>query len=82
MALRRPEASDPGASAGPSVPDGGCGYLGRGERVGRGRRWADRLRMDRSLAGNAKLLWWWLILPALTWPADLYWTVYHAVGRA
>ncbi len=24
-----------------------------------------------SLAGNAKLLWWWPILPALTWPVDL-----------
>lgn len=35
-----------------------------------------------SLAGNAKLLWWWLIVPALTWPLDLYWTLHHAIGRA
>ncbi len=35
-----------------------------------------------SLAGNAKLLWWWLILPALTWPVGSYWTMYHALGRA
>lgn len=35
-----------------------------------------------SLADNARLLWWWLIVPALTWPLDLYWAVYHSVGRA
>lgn len=35
-----------------------------------------------SLAGNLTLLWWWLILPALTWPVDLFWTLYHAAGPA
>jgi|RhiMetdeSRZDD1v2_1073273.scaffolds.fasta_scaffold120176_2 hypothetical protein len=34
-----------------------------------------------SLADNARLVWWWLIVPALTWPLDLYWAVYHSVGR-
>ena len=35
-----------------------------------------------SLVGNAQLLWWWLIVPALIFPLDLYWAVYHSVGRA
>ncbi len=30
-----------------------------------------------SLAGNFTLLWWWLVVPAVTWPLDLYWTLYH-----
>jgi len=30
-----------------------------------------------SLKTNAVLLFWWFIIPALTWPIDLYWTRYH-----
>jgi hypothetical protein len=30
-----------------------------------------------SLKGNAVLLFWWFIIPAITWPIDLYWTLYH-----
>jgi hypothetical protein len=32
-----------------------------------------------SLAENAILLFWWFIIPALTWPIDLYWMIYHKV---
>jgi hypothetical protein len=32
-----------------------------------------------SLAENAILLFWWFIIPALTWPIDLYWIIYHRV---
>jgi len=31
-----------------------------------------------SLADQARLVWWWFAVPALTWPVDLYWTLYHA----
>jgi hypothetical protein len=30
-----------------------------------------------SLEDNAVLLFWWFIIPAITWPIDLYWTLYH-----
>lgn len=26
---------------------------------------------------QAVLLFWWFLVPALTWPVDLYWTLYH-----
>ncbi|HXO92540.1 MAG TPA: hypothetical protein VN825_00305 [Candidatus Acidoferrum sp.] len=32
-----------------------------------------------SLKGNAILLFWWFIVPAITWPYDLYWALYHKV---
>jgi hypothetical protein len=28
---------------------------------------------------NAILLFWWFFIPALTWPIDLYWTLYHKI---
>jgi hypothetical protein len=34
-----------------------------------------------SLKGNAILLFWWFVYPALTWPYDLYWTLYWKVFR-
>jgi hypothetical protein len=32
------------------------------------------------VVGNATLLFWWFLVPAVTWPVDLYWTVYHTTG--
>ena len=33
-----------------------------------------------SLAGNVVLVIWWFLWPALTWPVDVYWSLYHGVG--
>lgn len=33
--------------------------------------WAGSWR-DQTL-----LLFWWFLVPALTWPVDIYWTLYH-----
>ena len=33
-----------------------------------------------SLVGNVVLLIWWFLWPALTWPVDLYWSVYHQLS--
>jgi len=30
-----------------------------------------------SLSGTVLLLFWWLVVPALIWPWNLYWTAYH-----
>ncbi|OLA98146.1 MAG: hypothetical protein AUH19_01430 [Verrucomicrobia bacterium 13_2_20CM_55_10] len=30
-----------------------------------------------SLKGNAVLLFWWFIIPAITWPVDVSWALYH-----
>ena len=30
-----------------------------------------------SVKGNAVLLFWCFIIPAITWPIDLYWPLYH-----
>jgi hypothetical protein len=30
-----------------------------------------------SVKGNAVLLFLWFIIPAIIWPIDLYWTLYH-----
>lgn len=30
-----------------------------------------------SFKGNAVLLFWWFVIPAITWPIDLYWALYH-----
>ncbi len=30
-----------------------------------------------SLKETIALLFWWFIYPALTWPVDLFWTIYH-----
>jgi hypothetical protein len=30
-----------------------------------------------SLKETIILLFWWFIYPALTWPVDLFWTIYH-----
>jgi hypothetical protein len=32
-----------------------------------------------SVKNNAILLFWWFFIPALTWPIDLYWTLYHKI---
>ena len=32
-----------------------------------------------SLKDDALLLFWWFIVPALIWPYDLYWAIYHKV---
>jgi hypothetical protein len=32
-----------------------------------------------SPKGNAILLFWWFIVPAITWPYDFYWAFYHKV---
>jgi len=32
-----------------------------------------------SLTGNLILLFWWLIVPALIWPWDLFWALFHIV---
>jgi hypothetical protein len=29
-----------------------------------------------SVVGTATLLFWWFLVPAVTWPVDLYWTVW------
>jgi|GEM_PF-2160215 len=34
-----------------------------------------------SLGGNAILLFWWFIFPAIIWPYDLYWGLYWKVFR-
>ena len=34
-----------------------------------------------SLKTNALLLFWWFIVPAITWPYELYWTLYWKVFR-
>jgi hypothetical protein len=34
-----------------------------------------------SLKGDAILLFWWFIIPAIIWPYDLYWTLYWKVFR-
>lgn len=34
-----------------------------------------------SWSDQALLLFWWFLVPALTWPVDLYWTLYHRLGR-
>ena len=33
-----------------------------------------------SVQDNAVLLFYWFLLPALTWPIDVYWTLYHTLG--
>jgi len=30
-----------------------------------------------SIKDNITLLFWWLIVPALVWPWDLFWTLFH-----
>lgn len=30
-----------------------------------------------SIKGNLLLLFWWFIVPALIWPWDLFWALYH-----
>jgi len=30
-----------------------------------------------TIKGNITLLFWWLIVPALIWPWDLFWTLFH-----
>jgi len=32
-----------------------------------------------SLKGNSILLFWWFIVPAITWLYDFYWAFYHKV---
>jgi len=32
-----------------------------------------------TIKGNATLMFWWVLMPALTWPVDVWWTVYHKV---
>jgi hypothetical protein len=32
-----------------------------------------------SIRDSAVLLFWWVIVPALTWPLDLWWAIYHRV---
>ncbi|OGI63721.1 hypothetical protein A2914_00910 [Candidatus Nomurabacteria bacterium RIFCSPLOWO2_01_FULL_41_21] len=32
-----------------------------------------------SLSGNIITFFWWFVVPALTWPYDLFWTVYHSM---
>jgi hypothetical protein len=32
-----------------------------------------------SITDNAVLLFWWVVVPALTWPLDLWWAIYHKV---
>jgi len=30
-----------------------------------------------SLRNQILLIFWWLIVPALMWPYDLFWAIYH-----
>jgi hypothetical protein len=30
--------------------------------------------------GNATLLSWWFLMPAVTWPVDLYRSIYHTTA--
>lgn len=32
-----------------------------------------------SIKDNVILMFWWVLVPALTWPLDLWWTVYYKV---
>ena len=32
-----------------------------------------------SIKGNVLLLFWWFIVPALIWPWDLFWGLFHLV---
>ena len=32
-----------------------------------------------SIAGNLVLFFWWFLVPALIWPWDLFWGLYHLV---
>jgi hypothetical protein len=32
-----------------------------------------------TIKGNGTLMFWWALMPALTWPQDVWWTVYHKV---
>ena len=34
-----------------------------------------------SLGGNALLFFWWFLVPALIWPWDLFWAVWHRLSR-
>jgi hypothetical protein len=34
-----------------------------------------------SLQGTMILWFWWFFVPVLTWPAFLYWTLYHWLVR-
>ena len=34
-----------------------------------------------SIAGNLILFFWWFLVPALIWPWDLFWSVFHLVNR-
>jgi hypothetical protein len=34
-----------------------------------------------SWGDQTVLLVWWFLVPALIWPVDLYWTLYHRLGR-
>src|SRR5438309_17552 len=37
--------------------------------------------LARLVRDDALLLFWWFIVPALIWPYDLYWAIYHKVFR-
>jgi hypothetical protein len=30
-----------------------------------------------TIKGTATVMFWWVLMPALTWPYDVWWTVYH-----
>jgi hypothetical protein len=34
-----------------------------------------------SLRNQVVLLIWWYLVPVLTWPVDLFWTLYHSLRR-
>lgn len=32
-----------------------------------------------SIEGNLILLFWWLIVPTIIWPIDIFWGIYHKI---
>jgi len=32
-----------------------------------------------SIDGNVILLFWWFIVPAIIWPWDLFWSLFHLI---
>ena len=34
-----------------------------------------------SITGNLTLFFWWLIVPMLIWPWDLFWSLFHLGNR-
>lgn len=34
-----------------------------------------------AIKGNLILIFWWFIVPAVIWPIDIYWSIYHVIGK-